>query len=155
MTLPHITIAAELTPDKESRSGIQQGIFDANVATTGDGHFDAVCVTARDAHAMVIGGVVGEAYLGWINFTTVWVHPDHRRQGIATRMLRQAEAEAARLGYTQAYLDTFTLQSPDLCLRAGYEVFGQLDNFPAGASRLFMRKTLQSHTPDPMPRNTL
>jgi GNAT superfamily N-acetyltransferase len=146
-----IAIAVERTPDKASRSAIQRGLFDANLATTGDGHFDAVCVTARDAHAMVIGGVVGEAYWGWINFTTVWVHPDHRRQGIATRMLQQAEAEAARLGYTRAYLDTFTFQSPELYLRAGYEVFGRLDNFPASASRLFMQKTLQSHTPDSMP----
>jgi hypothetical protein len=57
-------------------------------------------------------------------------------------MLAQAETEAARLGYTQAYLDTFSFQSPELYLRAGYEVFGQLDNFPAGGKRLFMRKTL-------------
>jgi len=113
-----------------------------------------VCVTARDADATVIGGVVGEAYWGWVNFTTVWVHPDHRRQGIASRMLKLAEAEAARLGYTQAYLDTFSFQSPDLYLRAGYEVFGQLDHFPAGAQRLFMRKTLLSQMPEPMSGNT-
>ena len=149
-----ITIAVELTPDRELRSAIQQGLFDANVKATGDGHFDAVCVTARDAHATVIGGVVGEAYWGWVNFTTVWVHPDHRRKGIAGRMLKQAEAEAARLGCTQAHLDTFTFQSPELYLRAGYEVFGQLDHFPAGAKRLFMCKTLQSLMPDPIPRNT-
>ena len=149
-----ITIAVELTPGKEARSAIQQGLFDANVKATGDGHFDAVCVTARDADATVIGGVVGEAYWGWVNFTTVWVHPDHRRQGIASRMLKLAEAEAARLGYTQAYLDTFSFQSPDLYLRAGYEVFGQLDHFPAGAQRLFMRKTLLSQMPEPMSGNT-
>lgn len=153
--MPPIKIAVELTPDRASQRAIQQGLFDANVKATGDGHFDAVWVTARDAHASVIGGVVGEAYWGWVNFTTLWVHPDHRRQGIASRMLKQAEAEAVRLGCTQAYLDTFTFQSPELYLRAGYEVFGQLDNFPAGAKRLFMRKTIQSHTPDPMPRNPL
>lgn len=150
-----ITIAVELTSEKESRIIIQQGLFDANVKATGDGHFDAVCVTARDDQSTVIGGVVGEAYWGWVNFTTVWVHPDHRRQGIASRMLKLAEAEAARLGYAQAFLDTFTFQSPDLYLRAGYEVFGQLDHFPAGAKRLFMRKTLQSLMPDPMSRNTV
>ena len=86
--------------------------------------------------------MLGEAYWGWFNFTTVWVHPSHRRKGIASKMLAQAETEAARLGYTQAYLDTFSFQSPELYLRAGYEVFGQLDNFPAGGKRLFMRKTL-------------
>jgi GNAT superfamily N-acetyltransferase len=139
-----IFIAVEPNLDKATRNTIQQGLFDANVKSTGNGHIDVVCVTARDSNAAVIGAVVGEAYWGWVNFTTVWVHPDHRRKGIASKMLKQAEAEAARLGYTQAYLDTFTFQSPDLYLRAGYEVFGQLEGFPAGGNRLFMRKTFQS-----------
>lgn len=146
-----IHIAIEPHSDKEARNTIQQGLFDANVKITGDGHFDLICVTARDANSTVIGGVVGEAYWGWVNFTSVWVHPNHRRQGIASEMLQQAEAEAARLGYTQAYLDTFSFQSPDLYLRLGYEVFGQLDNFPADSKRVFMRKTLKSPVPDPQP----
>jgi GNAT superfamily N-acetyltransferase len=144
MTMLPIKIVVEQMPDTASRSVIQQGLFDANVKVTGDGHFDAVCVTARDANANVIGGVVGEAYWGWVNFTAVWVHPEHRRKGIASTMLKQAEAQAVRLGYTQAYLDTFSFQVPDLYRRAGYEVFGQLDNFPAGVHRLFMRKSLQT-----------
>ena len=57
-------------------------------------------------------------------------------------MLVAAEAEAVRMGYTEAYLDTFSFQSPNLYLRAGYEVFGRLEGFPAGSTRLFMRKTL-------------
>lgn len=142
MDMNLISIAVEHSPDQETRSTIQKGLFDANVTATGDGHFDAVCVTARDVNTVVIGGVVGEAYWGWVNFTTVWVHPDHRRKGIAAQMLEQAEAEAARLGYTRAYLDTFSFQCPELYLRAGYEVFGQLDHFPADSKRLFMRKTL-------------
>jgi GNAT superfamily N-acetyltransferase len=146
-----VHITNEPNADKETRTTIAQGLFDANVKVTGDGHFDPICVTARDANANVIGGVMGEAYWGWVNFSTVWVHPEHRRQGIASAMLQQAEAEAARLGYTQAYLDTFSFQSPDLYLRLGYEVFGQLDNFPAGSKRVFMRKTLKSQLPDPLP----
>ena len=149
-----IFITIEPHSDKETRNTIDQGLFDANVKITGDGHFDPICVTARDSNSTVIGGVVGEAYWGWVNFTTVWVHPEHRRQGIASEMLLQAEAEAARLGYTQAYLDTFSFQSPDLYLRLGYEVFGQLDNFPADNKRVFMRKTLKSPVPDPLPHGT-
>jgi ribosomal protein S18 acetylase RimI-like enzyme len=149
-----ILITIEPNSDKEARNTIQQGLFDANVKSTGDGHFDPICVTARDSKSTVIGGVVGEAYWGWVNFTTVWVHPEHRRQGIASEMLQQAEAEAARLGYTQAYLDTFSFQSPDLYLRLGYEVFGQLDNFPADSKRVFMRKALQSPGRDPLPHGT-
>lgn len=137
-----ISIAVEADPDRPAKNAIQRGLFDANVAYTGDGHFDAVWVVARDGNSNVIGGVVGEAYWGWVNFSAVWVHPAWRRKGLASQMLQTAEAEAVRLGYTQAYLDTFSFQAPELYLRAGYEIFGALDNFPVGAKRLFLRKAL-------------
>ena len=65
-----ISIAIELNPDQEARRTIQKGLFDANVMATSDGHFDAICVTACDATSVFIGGVLGEAYWGWVNFTT-------------------------------------------------------------------------------------
>ena len=136
------SVAVEHHPDQATKSAIQKGLFDANVEVTGDGHFNLVFVAARDSNSKVIGGIVGEAYWGWVNFTTVWVHPDHRRKGLASEMLKAAEAEATRLGYTQAYLDTFSFQSPDLYLRAGYEIFGQLENFPVGSKRVFLRKNI-------------
>jgi GNAT superfamily N-acetyltransferase len=148
-----ISVAVERDPDHATKSAIQTGLFDANVESTGDGNFDLVFVAARDLSSMVIGGVVGEAYWGWVYFTTVWVHPDHRRKGLASRMLKAAEAEAARKGYTQAYLDTFSFQYPDLYLRSGYEIFGQLDDFPAGSKRLFMRKTIGGHGAASLPTN--
>lgn len=148
-----ISIKIEHSPDQETKSAIQTGLFDANVQSTGDGSFDLVFVAARDSNSKVIGGVVGEAYWGWVNFTTVWVHPEHRKKGLASQMLKVAESEAARKGYTQAYLDTFSFQSPDLYLRAGYEVFGQLDNFPVGSMRVFMRKFIGRHNANQIPTN--
>jgi GNAT superfamily N-acetyltransferase len=137
-----VSVAVERNPDQATRRTVQNGLFEANVQSTGDGSFGSVFVAARDASSTVVGGVVGEAYWGWVNFTTVWVDPAHRRKGLARRMLKAAEAEAVRQGYTQAYLDTFSFQCPDLYLRSGYEVFGQLEGFPEGSTRLFMRKAL-------------
>ncbi|MBK9624723.1 MAG: GNAT family N-acetyltransferase [Rhodocyclaceae bacterium] len=149
-----ISIAVEHSPDQETKSAVQAGLFEANVQSTGDGNFDLVFVAARDSNSKIIGGVVGEAYWGWVNFTTVWVHPEHRRKGLASRMLKVAESEAARKGYTQAYLDTFSFQSPDFYLRLGYEVFGKLDNFPAGSTRVFMRKIIRDYGANQIPTNT-
>jgi GNAT superfamily N-acetyltransferase len=146
-----ISIAVEHSPNQETKSAIQTGLFEANVQSTGDGNFDLVFVCARDSNSKVIGGVVGEAYWGWVNFTTVWVHPEHRRKGLASRMLKVAESEAAQMGYTHAYLDTFSFQSPDLYLRSGYKVFGQLDNFPAGSKRVFMHKIIGDYGANPIP----
>jgi GNAT superfamily N-acetyltransferase len=141
-----ISVAIEQDPDQATKRTVQNGLFDANVQSTGDGSFGSVFVCARDSTSAVIGGVVGEAYWGWVNFTTVWVDPLHRRKGLARRMLDAAEAEAVRLGYAQAYLDTFSFQCPNLYLHSGYEVFGQLEGFPTGSTRLFMRKTLMVHS---------
>ncbi len=141
-----ISIAVEKDLDHTAKRTVQNGLFDANVQSTGDGSFGSVFVCARDSSSTVIGGVIGEAYWGWVNFTTVWVDPLHRRKGLARQMLSTAEAEAVRQGYTQAYLDTFSFQCPNLYLRSGYEVFGQLESFPTGSTRLFMRKTLVAHS---------
>ena len=137
-----VTVAVDRDLDQLIKRTVQRGLFDANVHSTGDGRFGSLVVAARDLTSTVIGGVIGEAYWGWVNFTTVWVDPVHRRKGLASRMLIAAEAEAVRMGYTQAYLDTFSFQSPSLYLRSGYEVFGQLEGFPEGSTRLFMRKAL-------------
>ena len=151
-----ISIAVERPTDNDAKAAVHTGLFAANVERTGDGHFDAILVAARDANSNVVGGIVGEAYWGYVNFTSVWVHPDHRRQGLAKQMLSAAEAEAARLGYAHAFLDTFSFQLPSLYLRAGYEVFGQLNAFPKGSQRLFMRKAigLQPKSTAPAPTTT-
>jgi GNAT superfamily N-acetyltransferase len=137
-----VSVAIEKNPDPATIRAVHAGLFDSNVQRTGDGTFGSVFVAARDS-SVLIGGVIGEGYWGWVNFTTVWVHPDNRRRGIARRMLTVAEEEAVRLGYNHAFLDTFSFQHPELYLRSGYELFGQLENFPTGSTRLFMRKTLR------------
>jgi GNAT superfamily N-acetyltransferase len=137
-----VSVTVERNPDQATKRTVQNGLFDANVQSTGDGMFGSVFVAARDSSSTVVGGVIGEAYWGWVNFTTVWVDPAHRRRGLASQMLVAAEAEAVRMGYSQACLDTFSFQCPNLYLRSGYEVFGQLEGFPEGSTRLFMRKPL-------------
>jgi hypothetical protein len=57
---------------------------------------------------------------------------------------RRAEAETSnqalelpqRAACPQAYLDTFSFQCPTLYLSSGYEVFGQLEGFPTGNTRI-------------------
>jgi len=77
--------------------------------------------------ALLAGKLVGSASLvehdmesrqglsPWIS--TVYVHPDYRRRGIGTRLVRHLEEEAKRLGFERLYLFT-----PDM--RSFYETFG-------------------------------
>ena len=93
---------------------------------------------------MLVGGLYGELYWGWLNILALWVAPALRRKGIGARLLARAETEALGKGCHGAYLDTFTFQSPSLYLRAGYEIFGTLQHFPNSHSRHFLRKSLHA-----------
>ena len=46
--------------------------------------------------------------------------------------MQLAEEEAGKRGAKQAYLDTFSFQVPGFYQKLGYEIFGKLDDFPAG-----------------------
>jgi hypothetical protein len=57
-------------------------------------------------------------------------------------MLAAAEAEAKARGCRGAYIDTFSPVALKVYRRAGYEPFGELKDFPAGRTRVFLQKKL-------------
>ena len=65
-----------------------------------------------------------------------------RGQGTGRRILIAAEEEAVRRGCRYAWLDTFSFQARGFYEKLGYSVFGTLEDYPAGHSRYFLRKTL-------------
>ena len=67
---------------------------------------------------------------------------DLRGKGFGKELLSQAEEEARQRGAMHAYLDTFSFQAPGFYQKQGYEVFGQLDDFPTGHQRYFCKKKL-------------
>jgi ribosomal protein S18 acetylase RimI-like enzyme len=58
--------------------------------------------------------------------------------------MQRAEDEARRRGCRGAWLDTYSFQARGFYERIGYEVFGVIDDFPPGHSRLFLRKTFSA-----------
>ncbi|WP_159994313.1 GNAT family N-acetyltransferase [Roseomonas sp. 18066] len=63
----------------------------------------------------------------------VWVHADHRRQGLARRIMAALEARAGALGYTRAYLTTGFRQpeAVGLYVSLGYRALFDLEADPA------------------------
>lgn len=142
--MDEVQLTSESNPSKELTRAIFDELFRANAQRTGDGTIDSLSVVARAADGTLVGGVFGEIYWGWLNVTALWVAPSRRRQGLGTRLLALAEEEALAKGCHGVYLDTFTFQSPSLYVRAGYDGFGTLVDFPPGHSRHFMRKRLRT-----------
>jgi GNAT superfamily N-acetyltransferase len=121
-----------------------ENLFRANTEYTGDDKIEPLCVVARDTSGALVGGIFGEIYWSWLNIRVLWVAPASRREGLGSRLLARAEDEALARGCHGAFLDTFTFQNHGLYLRAGYQIFGTLEQFPNGHSRYFLRKSLHA-----------
>ncbi|MBJ6125264.1 GNAT family N-acetyltransferase [Microvirga splendida] len=89
-----------------------------------------------------VGGLCGRTAGGWLAIELIFVPEAFRGMGLATQLVAMAEEEARRRGCHSAWLDTLNPQALQLYQRLGYEIFGELKNYPAGGSRFFLQKKL-------------
>ena len=121
---------------------IGQGIQDYNTQQAGDDQSQRLCFVVRAPDGEIVGGVIGATYWEWLHLDLIWLREEVRGHGYGHRLLTAAEEEARRRGARNAYLDTFSFQAPGFYRDHGYVVFGQLDDFPPGHQRYFLRKPL-------------
>jgi GNAT superfamily N-acetyltransferase len=107
----------------------------------GDNH-QRLGIFIRDAEQKIVGGLLGDVYWGWLYIGILWIDEHLRGQGYGQQLLDLAEAEAVRRGCHSVHLDTMSFQARPFYEKNGYTVFGQLDNFPKGHTRYFMKKSL-------------
>ena len=98
----------------------------------------------RDAGGRIVGGVHGNySPTGrWLYVDTLWVSERARGGGYGARLMQLVEREAVARGCTDAYLSTFSFQAPEFYRKLGYAVFGELEDFPPGHKRYFLKKKL-------------
>jgi ribosomal protein S18 acetylase RimI-like enzyme len=131
--------------DKTEQSAwgiIGQGLGNYNKQQAGDNRFQRLCFVLQSPDQEIVGGVIGETYWDWFYLDLLWVKDELRGRGHGHRLLTLAEDEARQRGAKNAYLDTFSFQAPDFYKQHGYEVFGVLEDFPAGHQRYFLTKQL-------------
>jgi GNAT superfamily N-acetyltransferase len=125
-----------------SRAAIQAPLLQFNHALVGPSQQQVLCVEVLDGAGAVTGGLWGHTSFGWL-YTQLLVVPEALRgQGLGRQLLQAAEAQAVQRGCHGAWLDTFNPQALAFYQRVGYAPFGQLDDFPAGGTRYFLKKAL-------------
>jgi GNAT superfamily N-acetyltransferase len=97
----------------------------------------------------VLGGLWGDTGFMQLHVGQLFVSESLRGNGHGSRLILCAEQEARRRGCVGAWLDTFSFQARGFYERLGYAVFGTIDDFPPGHSRLFMKNRFASPT-DPI-----
>jgi len=129
-------------PEESAWGIIGRGIQSFNQQQAGNDHFQRICFALYAPDQEIVGCVVGEIYWDWLFIDLMWVKDEVRGHGYGHRLLESVEIEARKRGAKKAYLDTFSFQAPDFYRRHGYQVFGELKDFPFGHQRLFFTKDL-------------
>jgi len=129
-------------PEENAWGIIGRGVGNYNKQQAGDNRFQRLCFALKTTDEEIVGGVLGEVYFDWLYVDLLWVKDELRGEGYGYRLMELLEDEARKLGAKNAYLDTFSFQAPDFYKRQGYQVFGELQDFPTGHQRYFLTKQL-------------
>ena len=129
-------------PDETAWSLIGGGLHQFNIQQAGDDHGKPLCFVLYAPDQELVGGIIGETHWEWLYVNLMFLREDLRGRGYGQRLLRLAEEEARKRGAKNAYLDTFSFQAPAFYEKQGYEVFGELQEFPPGHQRYYLRKKL-------------
>ncbi|MCQ1836111.1 GNAT family N-acetyltransferase [Neorhizobium galegae] len=130
------------SPSPEELATIGEGLTAFNDADVGPSERKALAVLIRDIDGKVIGGLSGYTAWGWLFTQWLFIPDALRGEGMAGKLLSQAEEEARARGCHGAWIDTFSPVARKAYMRQGYEIFGELPEFPKGRTRTFLRKAL-------------
>jgi len=130
------------TPDAAVRDAILAPLVAYNETMVGPTERHQVAIVLRDASGDITGGLWGRAGFRWLFVEFLAVSPALKGQGHGRALMLAAEDEARRLGCIGIWLDTFSFQARGFYEKLGYDVIGQIDDFPPGETRFFLRKRI-------------
>ena len=129
-------------PLKNETDYIREALTRFNIERVGDDGHTPLNIVEYDAEGNIIGGILGGTYWGWMYVDILWVHENHRKKGIGSKLLFEAEKEAIQRGCHHVHLDTMSWQAPEFYKKHGYEVIAILPDVPKGNQKYLLQKSL-------------
>jgi GNAT superfamily N-acetyltransferase len=137
-----LKISFEKKPKRDDLEFIGRMIDKFNCSRVGYDDFESLNYFLRDENNLPVGGLLAATFWQWLYVKILWVDEKYRFQGYGQKLLLEGEGEAVRRGCKFAFLDTWEFQAPKFYLNLGYEIFGELNDFPQGHTRYFLKKNL-------------
>ena len=132
-------------PTENEIKYIREALNQFNNETVGEDGHTPLNIVEYDENGNTIGGILGGTYWGWMYVDILWVHKKHRKKGIGSKLLFEAEKEAIQRGCHHVHLDTMSWQAPEFYKKHGYEVIGILPDIPNGNQKYLLQKSLSSN----------
>jgi GNAT superfamily N-acetyltransferase len=140
--MPDLRVVLETEASAADRQRVVDGLVEHNASFAPRPAEPVLTLLLRDENDQVRGGLLGETYYGWLHVSILWVDEPFRGGGYGEALVRAAEEEARKRGCHSAHLDTFSFQARPFYERLGYHVFAELESYPEGHTRYYLRKTL-------------
>jgi len=96
----------------------------------------------KDEAGSIIAGINAFACWQMLWLNELYVDKDYRGKGLGALLLDKIEQDAKQSGSLMAQTFTFDFQAKDFYVKAGYEVFGVIDNCPEGHQCFYLKKSL-------------
>lgn len=137
-SMSEIQTRIEEVSDQERRFIVQSliGYNDSHVAP--ENYRDLVIVSRHSDQ--IVGSVLAYTHWNWLFVKHLWVAEAYRKLGLGRNLMQAAEREAVSRGCIHAHLDTFDFQARPFYEKLGYQMFGQLQDYPTGHTRYFLCK---------------
>ncbi len=134
-----IEVQTSDSPDPKDIKFINRQLCDFNDAQTSPGSIRPLAVFAR-RDAEIVAGLFAFTDWNWLEIRHLWVAEALRHQGLGRQLLLTAEREARLRGCDHAHVDTYSFQAVPFYERLGYSVFGRIEDYPPGHTRVFLQK---------------
>lgn len=106
------------------------------------GAVQPINIIVSDSKEAWVGGINADVYWGWVEINNFWCKDTYRNKGLGSLLLDKLEAIAKEKGAEKALLTTFEFQARAFYEKHGFQIVGEIKDYPPGSSYYTMVKHL-------------
>ena len=101
---------------------------------------DQLRAALRSFNHSFVGDAYGKFAWNWLYVDLLWVHPEHREEGLGSELMKAIEKEAHKKEIYSYHLSTASFQAPIFYQKLGYQICGEIPELPPGYTTYFLKK---------------
>lgn len=140
MPLSTLVFSASDAPPEDALRLVDAGLEAHNHALAPLAGVSPLAAFAAEPSGQLVGGAVGRTWGRCCELLQLWVAPEHRSQGVGSRLLCEFEGHARERGCNVFYLTTLSYQAPAFYRKHGYAELARISGYPDDIVKYLMHK---------------